>query len=446
MPFARIPIAARMLPSNLNPKGSEFFHTPMRSMQTFLRFTLLCLLSAGMLAQAATVTGTVTNKTSGKPAAGDSIALLDVQSSMAEVAKASTDAHGHYALAMPGSGPYLIRVTHQGAGYFIAAPRNGGPGDISVYDVAGKVNGVSIEADVIECQADSSQLEVMERYFVHNTSSPPVTQWSKRSFSIVLPPEAVVNAAQAQRPSGLPTSIHLDPDGPKGHYSYNFPIEPDQGEKDTLFEVSYTVPYSAGSYSFKSVLTLPAENVAVLLPLSMTLKSGSATSFHSVQGDAGVSTFIAKNVQAGQVIDYSVSGTGSIPSGQQNGSTGQQGETAAGGQPGGGIGAPINTPDPLSKYKWWILGGLALLLAAAAAFLLRKPVDAPAAAAASLPMPAFRPAAAPAAQADPLMTALKEAIFAFESDRVAGKISQVEYDQVKSAIETVLKHAQKRKP
>jgi ribosome-binding ATPase YchF (GTP1/OBG family) len=45
---------------------------------------------------------------------------------------------------------------------------------------------------------------------------------------------------------------------------------------------------------------------------------------------------------------------------------------APGNQPGGGIGNPINTPDPLSKYKWWILGGLALLMAVAAAFLLMK--------------------------------------------------------------------------
>ena len=53
---------------------------------------------------------------------------------------------------------------------------------------------------------------------------------------------------------------------------------------------------------------------------------------------------------------------------------GQDASAAQGNQPGGGIGNPIGTPDPLSKYKWWILGGLGLLLAAAAAFLLRKPV------------------------------------------------------------------------
>jgi hypothetical protein len=61
--------------------------------------------------------------------------------------------------------------------------------------------------------------------------------------------------------------------------------------------------------------------------------------------------------------------------GAQDGSTGTSDGSApaAGGQPGGGIGNPIGTPDPLTKYKWWILLGFGLLLAFAAGFLLRKP-------------------------------------------------------------------------
>jgi hypothetical protein len=39
-------------------------------------------------------------------------------------------------------------VTHQGAEYFIAAPQGGGTGDISVYDVAAKVEGVTIAEHV----------------------------------------------------------------------------------------------------------------------------------------------------------------------------------------------------------------------------------------------------------------------------------------------------------
>jgi hypothetical protein len=424
----------------------------MKSTQFVFRTFATSLLFAGALAQAATVTGTVTNKTNGKPAAGDTVVLVDVQAGMGEVAHATTDAKGHYSLTEPGSGPYLVRVTHQGAGYFIAAPQGATPGDIPVYDVAAKVQGVFIEADVIEIEADNGQLKVSERYFVHNTSSPPTTQWSKRSFEIVMPEDAVLNDVGAQRPGGLPTNAKLDPDGPKGHYSFNFPIQPDDGDKDTLFQVSYNVPYGNGKYNFKSVITMPADNVAVLLPKSMTFTAGSGAPFKSVQEDPGIQTFLIKNAVPGKEIEFTVSGTGSIPREAQGAASGSQADTGAqpGNQPGGGIGVPINTPDPLSKYKWWILGALALLMATAAAFLLRKPVPAPAGGPALYePGTAAAPvyaasATSPAAKNSALLNALKEELFALESEKLSGTLSPAEYSESKAALEIVLKRALKR--
>jgi hypothetical protein len=405
------------------------------------------------LARAAEVSGTVTDKTTNRPAAGDPVVLLDVQAGMAEMAHATTDARGRYTLDVPGNGPYLIRVTHQGAGYFIAAPQGGGPGDIPVYDVAARVNGVHIEADVIEAESDNGQLKVDERYFVHNTSSPPITQWSPKSFSIVLPPDAVVTEVGAQRPGGLPTSVKLEPDGPKGHYSFNFPIQPDNGDKDTMFQLSYSLPYADARYGFRSQLSLPADNLAVLLPRSMSFAGGSGASFTPVNADPGVQTLLAKNVPADRPVEFTISGTGSMPRDTQSaGAQGpdQQASSPANG-PGGGIGEPIDTPDPLSKYKWWILGALGLLLVAAAGFLLRKPEPAfsgasgaaVAAGGACLP-PSAAAATGPAARNAALLNALKEELFALESEKLSETISPAEYAEAKAALETVLKRALKK--
>ena len=436
----------------------------MKASRLFLSSAPAALFLAAALAQAASVSGTVTNKTTGKPSAGDTVVLVDVQAGMGEVAHTTTDSQGRYTINEPGSGPYLIRVTHQGAGYFIAAPEGHAPGDIPVFDVAAKVEGVFTEADVFEFEADNGQLRVTERYFVHNTSSPPRTEWSPRTFEIVLPDNANVAGTAAQRPTGLPTSVKLDPTGTKGHYAFNFPIQPDEGEKDTLFQVEYSVPYSGGSFTFHPQVSLPTQSVGVLLPKSMTFAAGSGSVFQPIQQDPGIQTFVAKNAAPGKPLEFTVSGTGSMPreaqSGPQGGGAAPQSAGGTPTGPGGGIGEPINTPDPLSKYKWWILSGLGLLLAAAAAFLLRKPTGpaVPTSTASSAPsamsVTAGFVAGAPLVHAAPatpagknaaLLAALKEELFALESEKIHGTITAEDYAQVKPALEIVLKRALNRK-
>lgn len=412
----------------------------------------LSLLLTGALAHAAKVTGTVTDKTTGKPASGDQVVLVDVQAQMGEVAKTTTDERGHYSLNTPGTSNYLVRVTHQGSTYFIAAPQGGAPGDLTVYDVTAKVQGVFVEADVLELETENGQLAVTERYFVHNPSSPPVTQWSPRSFEVVLPGEAVIDGAEAQRPSGIPTSLHLDPDGPKGHYAFNFPIQPDDGEKQTQFSITYHLPYSGEKFTFKNQATLQTDNVGVILPKNMTFAAAAGSSFKLVPQDPNVQTFVAKGAGPGKTLEFTVSGSGSLPREQQGAATAQPqgmgaqegGTPAQGNQPGGGIGTPINTPDPLSKYKWWILGGLALLLAAAAAFLLRKPTGALTVAGGANATPNTPILSSPASKQTALLNALKEELFTVESEKISGTLSQEEYAEQKAALETVLRRALKR--
>jgi hypothetical protein len=185
----------------------------------------------------------------------------------------------------------------------------------------------------------------------------------------------------------------------------------------------------------------------------MNFTSGAGSDFQSAPQDPSFQTFLARDAVPGKALEFTVSGTGAIPreeqGGQQpgsgmgaqdNGNGGQ--ETGPGARPGGGIGVPINTPDPLSKYKWWILGGLALLLVVAAAFLLRKPV--PSATFDPGPRTA-QPPASPAAKNSALLNALKEELFALESEKIRGTIKPEEYAKVKAALETVLKHALNKK-
>jgi hypothetical protein len=424
----------------------------MRSTKTFLHAAVISFLFAGALAQASQLTGTVTDKTTGKPAAGDTVVLVEPMTGMTEVAHTTVDSSGHYSINRPSNAPSLVKVTHQGAEFFADAPQSGSVPDIAVYDVAPKVEGVFAEADVLELESQNGQLHVIERYFVHNTSMPPRTQWSPKSFEIFLPHEAVIESAQGQRPSAgsLPTTLKLQPDGAKGHYAFNFPIQPDEGDKDTQFNISYTIPYS-GSFTFHPQESLSTQSVGVLLPKSMKFEAGAGSTFTAINQDPNIQTFVAKNTAPGKVLEFTVSGTGSMPR-EDQGAGGPQTAAPGGGQPGGGIGEPINTPDPLSKYKWWILGGLALLFVVAAAFLLRRPAGVPgvpAAPAADITAtPAYPPAkpSSPATHNSALLSALKEELFALESDKLTGAVSPAEYAETKAALETVLKRALKNKP
>ena len=441
----------------------------MKSPQIVRSAIVLCLILSGALSQAATITGTVTNKTNGKPSAGDTVVLVDVQAGMADAASTTTDARGHYSLESPGGGAFLIRVTHQGGTYFIAAPQGGGPGDVSVYDVAAKIDGVAIDADMILMEAAGSMVRVQERYLVRNTSLPPRAQFSNNTFEFVLPQDAVLDGASATRPGGLPTNTRPIPLRQKGHYTINIPIQPNQGEKETLFEVQYHTSYS-GKYTFAPQPQMPTDNLVVYVPKGMTFKASVGPAFQPVQEDPRVQTFVTKNVHPGEAIAFTISGEGQMPREAQNSAMGQQAGAGmgnngsedtgnAGNRPGGGIGVPIDTPDPLTKYKWWILGILALLLAAAAAFLLRKQgtLGAPAPAkdetlegrsfqvATNTTTSTISRAAPPATGNAALLNSLKEELFAIESEKLSGALSPAEYAEARAGIETVLKRALKNR-
>jgi len=426
----------------------------MKTHENFGNAFALVLLVPGIFAQAASITGTVTNKTTGKPSVGDTVVLVDVQAGMSDAARATTDAHGHYSLESA-AGPALIRVDHQGGSYFIAAPQGGGSGDIAVYDVAGKVDGVGIDADMILVEAAASEIRVHERFMVRNTSLPPRSQFSANTFEFVLPADAVLDGASATRPGGLATNTRPVPLSQKSHYAINVPIQPNKGEQETLFEVQYHMAYN-GKYTFTPHLLMDADNLVVYIPKGMNFSKASGADFQPTQDDPRVKTFVAKRLHPGQDVMFTISGEGQMPREAQNGGVmGQEANGANGGRPGGGLGAPIDTPDPLSSSKWWILSGLALLFVTAAAYMLRRQQGqvAPAApketagphTSTAIPTVNGRKAHVPRASFDRegALGFIKEELFAVESEKIAGALSDVEYEETRRALEIVLKRVLK---
>ena len=407
------------------------------------------LSALSIAASADSISGTVTNKTNNKPAGGDEVVLLRLAQGMQESTRTTTDAKGRFTLDVPDQGMHLIRVAHQKANYFRPAPPGTQSVEVEVYDVAEKVSGVTSEADVMRIQTDESGkvLKIVQNFWVKNESTPPRTQYGDRPFEFYLPAGAVIEGSAALAPGGMPVQASPMPLGDASHYAFVFPIRP--GE--TRFQISYHLPYD-GTLKLAPKPSTNTDTVAIMLPKSMTFKADASSPYSPVTEEMAAQTFVARNVSSSSPLSFTLSGTGQLPRDSQTGAQAGQGDEApqltAGGsaatdtRPGGGLGNPIDpegTNDPWAKYKWWILGGLGLAMAAGAGFLLKNGGQPAPAAAASTVAPTSTVGDAG------VLASLRDELFALETDRLEGRLNEADYTEQKAAIETVLKRALQRK-
>jgi hypothetical protein len=402
-------------------------------------------------AAAETLTGTVKNSTTNKHAAGDDVILLKLAQGMEEGARTKADAQGKFSFNLDDSGqPHLIRAVHQGVTYHKMAPPGVKSVELEVFDAAQRVEGISVTADVMRFQAENGQLEGIRLFAVNNSSSPPKTQMNDHNFEFYLPEGAQIDQSMAKTAGGQPLTQAPVPQAEKNKYAYIFPLRPGQTE----FQVSYHLPYS-GSASLDPKLLYPAEHFVVMFPKSMQFSPAVASSFQSMQDpeQSEAVVQVATRTQVGQQLGFKLSGTGVLPAEGQGG-----GHTASAqgrdNRPGGGIGVPIDAPDPLQKYRWYILGGFALVLAAGAIYVATRQQAGRAAAAGGpsseidIPSPPVAaPSRTPSVQSSgrsSILDALKEELFQLELDHKAGSISEDEYQKAKSALDQTLARALKR--
>jgi hypothetical protein len=456
-----------------------------QALRKILRSLVVFALPLTALA-AAPITGTVTNRTTGKPAAGDTVVLIRLTGGMQESTHTTTDARGHFSLDVPDAGLHLVRVTHDKTTYFQPAQPGTTSVDVDVYSAAPKVKGVTTEAIVMRIQTDASgnNLNVVENFFIKNDSTPPTTQFSNEPFDFYLPEGAIIEGSAALAPGGMPLKNAPVPlSGNK--YTFLFPLRP--GE--TRFQVTYHIPY-AGKLDFPVKIDGPTGTVALMLPKAMKVQPAANSPLGAVNDEVDAQTFVAQNATPTQPLSVSLSGSGQLPRDSQNPSSGATGGAGQGPAqssdgtvaatdntaPGKGLDNPLDpngNREPLSKYKWWILAGLALLLAIAAGILLRKPSAAALAATNPLPPPgtpgtgtgtgpgqATGPGTSPGtgpgaphlasemwATANPhqqLLAALKEELFAVETDHLQNRIDEPTYLELKSALELILRRALSR--
>jgi hypothetical protein len=413
-------------------------------MGSILRSSILSaivLLSLASL-RAATLTGTVTNGTSNKPSAGDQVILIKLGAGMQEVAHVKTDAQGKFTFTFDdANSPHLVRVVHQSVTYHQMAPPGTNTVSIQAYDVAKKVEGVHAVADLMYLQTSQGQLGITRIFAVDNTSKPPRTQMNDTNFEFYAPENAQIEDADARTEGGQPLKISPTPQCEKGRYALSFPLRPGKTE----FQVTYHLPYT-GKATIDPHIVYPLQHFVAMMPKTIAFAPSQSGIYQDKQPPDLPSAIaeVASSPQPGQNLTFDISGEGALQDQSQNASNqpGDEGSAAADNRPGGGLGRPIEAPDPLEKpamqgqggglsYRVITLVGLGALLFGGAIWTIRR---------SSSPRPAMA-----GAGSTPLLDALKEELFQLEMEHKQGQLSDKDYTSAKAALDQTLARAIRRK-
>ncbi|HZU31409.1 MAG TPA: hypothetical protein VFB79_09850 [Candidatus Angelobacter sp.] len=405
------------------------------------------LFLCSIIASADPVRGVVRNSTTNKPSVGDEVTLKRIGNGMEDVAKIKTNARGEFSFDVPASqNPYVIWVQHQGVTYTQVAMPGSGIVAVRVFDSSSNVKQITLAEHAIALQTneDGSTLNGEEFYTVLNQSMPPTTLTGQHTFEFYLPEGATIAESSVQTGKTQLKATVVPSGTDKNKYAFVFPIRPGQ----TMFHILYTVPYS-GTLKFDPKSDLPTETLLVAAPDSIKF---SATDNSIYQNKANpqfknVNFFIAKNVSKQQKAAFEIAGRGEMP--REEASSAPQGGAQGNGdpsRPGGGLGVPNDSPDPMNMGQgsgflgartgqFLFLGVLTLFLGAGAVYVYT---------ANQKTVLAQGPQQKSQGRSGNLLDALKEEVFQLEADRLQNKINADDYQTAKAALDKTLQRAVQR--
>jgi len=443
------------------------------------RDVLLSLLVASLLicisastAFAGTVTGTITNGTTGKPAAGVDVILIQLQGTMQPVAQTKTDAAGHYQLDHPalGQGPMLIRAIYRGVNYHEPATPGKTTVDVEVFEPTQKAGAFSVSARAIILDPSGPDLVVDEEYLISNKTEPPVAFYKAGgSFEFAIPAGAELGDVSVVGTSGMPVK-QAPIEKTKNLVAVDYPFRPG----DSSVRLSYKIPYPGNAASVKFTSPYAINRVAFFAPPGMQV---TGNGFAAAGQQQGFDVFMHDSIAANTLSQVSISGTGTIPQAQSADAAGAGGagddtqNPAVNSRADSGAPTPVanitTLPARLDSVRWYVVGGFAAIFALGLIYIWRQPqVAVVATAQESARAASQKPPAAQAAQAasvpvqkmPPLsggtnggasatldrevrgsLDELKDMLFRLELRREAGTITEAEYASERDRVQQVLR-------
>src|SRR2546425_6633521 len=163
------------------------------------------------IAEAGTVHGTVMNGTTGKPAPGIDLTLIQLQGGMQEVAHSKSDSQGGFTFAHPGLGaqPMLVRAVYHGVNFNHALPPGSTTAQVDIYESSKDAKTIDVLSHVVIFQPKGATMIVGEEYQIENKSQPPVAFYkTDGSFDFALPEKGQLQRVDAAGAAGEPGGGH----------------------------------------------------------------------------------------------------------------------------------------------------------------------------------------------------------------------------------------------
>jgi hypothetical protein len=219
----------------------------------------------------AAVDGTVINRTTGKPAAGTIVSLVQPgQGGMQTLASVKTDAEGKFKIDKDTQGPTLVQAFFSGVLYNkVVMPGTPSSGlVVDVFDSTNKAGVAKVSQHFIVLQPGASEMGVSEGILYRGDSQLTYNDAANGSFRFFLPPEAKGQVSVTiNAPGGMPIQRPAEKTNQANVYKVNYPIKP--GE--TRFDLNYTVPVT--SPLIFSGKILHAEGASdLVIPSGVTVK------------------------------------------------------------------------------------------------------------------------------------------------------------------------------
>jgi hypothetical protein len=231
-------------------------------------FAFICVYSRLTFAA---VDGTVINRTTGQPAPGTILQLVQPgQGGMQTLASGKSDAEGKFQFDKDPQGPMLIQAIFSGVLYtkvmMPGAPRNGV--EVDVFQSTNKPGTAKVSQHFIVLQPGTSEMAVSEGILFQGDPLLTYNDAANGSFRFYLPPEAkgqvsvTINAA-----GGMPIQRPAQKTNQANVYKVDYPIKP--GE--TRFDLNYTVPVTS-PLIFSSKILHAEGSSDLVIPTGVTVK------------------------------------------------------------------------------------------------------------------------------------------------------------------------------